>query len=478
MATEPISTSHSGFPSDFVSFETKKSPEFIRQFLRAMYQAKQKNVSFFERENDRIINNRKYAEGLQSIEKYKNWFNDEGDTSYLNLDYSAIPIVKKFVNIRVGEMLNMDYKIYCRSTDVKSLTEKDTERNKFLANMKLKEFSDMLKEETGVPIIPENEYVPQDTEELEIHLDFNFKLGTEIATEKLIDFTFAYNDWKRERKHIIRDLVVLKKCAVRLYYDENSRVRLRYTDWANIITPFVVKDNFSDAKYAGEVIKMPLHEIRRMDINNDLSEEDLFEIAKRFAGKFDNPSWDNRATSFHQYFNTNGKTNAGYDDFLVPVLDGEFISLNVEKWEEKPNSKGGFFYNRKSSDYQTEDKSRKVTAKELEYLYKGKWIVDTDYLFDFGMAKDIMRTKKNGKISPETKLNFLMLAPDIIDMQNKAMVEDIIPQADHMQLVGLKIQHLVAKLVPPGMAVDVNALKDVFLGKGENAWAPLEIQDL
>src|SRR3990167_1705595 len=28
------------------------------------------------------------------------------------------------------------------------------------------------------------------------------------------------------------------------------------------------------------------------------------------------------------------------------------------------------------------------------------------------------------------------------------------------------------------MAVDVNALKDVFLGKGENAWAPLEIQDL
>lgn len=469
-----------GFPSDFCPLEEKKSKKYILKYFKAMYDNKRRNSSFFEKENDHIITNRKYAEGMQSADKYKNWFaiaEGEGDQSYNNLDYTPIPIVKKYVQLRLGEMLNADYGIVSKATDIISLTEKDKERNKLLANMKLKDFSDMIKEETGVSVIPEGEYIPADKEELDIHLEMNFKLNVEIATEELVDFTFAYNDWKTERKHVIKDLIVIKKAAIKLYYDENYKVRLRYVDWGNIIVPFCVKEDLSDAKYAGEIIKLPIYQIRRMDVNGDLSEEDLFNIAKSCAGKYGNVGWDNRATTFHHYFNINGETANGYDDFLVPVLDGQFLSMNVSKWEEKPNAKGSFYINRKSADYKPKDETRRVINKEIEYKYKGMWIVDTDYIFNFGLATDIIRSKKNGKISPQAKLDYVMLFPDLLDMSNKSMVEDIIPHADQIQLVALKIQHLVAKLTPPGLAIDINALKDVFLGKGK-AWNPLQLQDL
>ena len=469
-----------GFPSDFCPLEEKKSKEYILKYFKAMYDAKKKNADFFEKENDHIITNRKYAEGMQSSEKYKNWYaiaEGEGDGSYANLDYTPIPIVKKYVQLRLGEMLNTEYEIISKATDIISQADKTKERNKLLANMKLKPFSDMIKEETGVPVISDDEYIPADKEELEIHSDMNLKLAAEIAIEELVDYILNCNDWETEKKHVAKDFLTIKKSSIRLYYDENYRVRLRYSDWGNMIVPFCVKEDLSDAKYVGEIIKLPIYQIRRMDVNGDLSEEDLFNIAKGCAGKHGNSGWNNRATTFHQYYNANGVSATGYDDFLIPVLDGQFLSMNVSRWEEKPNSKGGFYFNRKSVDYKPKDETRRIIDKEIEYKYKGMWIVDTDYIFNFGMANDILHSKKNGKISPQAKLDYVMLFPDMLDMSNKSMVEDIIPHADQIMLVALKIQHLVAKLTPPGLAIDINALKDIFLGKGK-AWNPLQLTEL
>lgn len=472
-------TSYSGFPNEYVSSEEKKSAIYIRDYANAIFDFKKKNKSFYDNETERIMTNRKHAEGLQSTEKYKNLLGmKEGDTSYLNLDWTPITVVKKYVNIRVGEMINADYDIFCRATDAISKTEKDKERNRLLANMKLKDFSDMIKEETGVSVIPEGEYIPEDKEELDMHLDMNFKLSVEIAEEKLLDFTFAYNDWKRESKHVAKDLLVIKKSCIKLYFDENNRVRLRYSDWGNLFIPFCVKEDFSDARYVGEVVKLSIADIRRGDIKGDLREEDLFNIAKGCAGMYGNNNWDNRATTFHNYFHKYERLFS-YDDFLIPVMDFEFLSMNTEKWEEKPNKKGSTYFNKKSPEYQPKDETRRMVQKDIEYKYKGHWIVGTTYIYDYGMAENIVRKKKNGKISPHARLNYIMLAPDMIDMQNKSMVEDIIPHESQIQLAALKIQQLSAKLPPSGLKIDISVLNDVMLGLGgEKAWHPLQIRDL
>ena len=44
---------------------------------------------------------RLYARGEQSVQKYKDELKIDGDLSYLNLDWSIVPIIPKFVDILV-----------------------------------------------------------------------------------------------------------------------------------------------------------------------------------------------------------------------------------------------------------------------------------------------------------------------------------------------------------------------------------------
>ena len=45
---------------------------------------------------------RLYARGEQSVQKYKNEIAVDGDLSYLNLDWTPVPIIPKFVDIVVN----------------------------------------------------------------------------------------------------------------------------------------------------------------------------------------------------------------------------------------------------------------------------------------------------------------------------------------------------------------------------------------
>ena len=47
---------------------------------------------------------RLYARGEQSVAKYKNELAVDGDLSYLNLDWTPVPIIPKFVDIVVNGM--------------------------------------------------------------------------------------------------------------------------------------------------------------------------------------------------------------------------------------------------------------------------------------------------------------------------------------------------------------------------------------
>ena len=480
MSVHKKSTTLQGFPSEFTHPDTKKSKEYIMDYGKAIYS--QKTQTTWDEAMERIIISRKYAEGLQSISKYKNLMGiEEGDTSYLNIDWSVVPITSKFVDLRLGEMITEDNKISCDAVDPISKSEKDDKRNRYLANMMLKGISDQIKEATGMSLIPEGEYVPESEEELELQLQLNIKQATEIGAEILIDWELYDNDWRKLKKKLARDLVVIKKSAAKLYFDENNMIRIRYVDWANLIVPYSVKDDLSDIKYGAEIIKMPIHQLRRV-ANGDLSETDLYDIAKGSAGSNGNRVWK-YGHSFHQYYEKYQRTE--WDDFLIPVLDFNFVSINTNKYEKKNNNYGGFYFQLKPYDYRVPENSKqtkKLITKELEFTYKGMWIIDTEHLINFGITNDILRDRKNNKLSPKAPLPYIFVAPDIYDMENKSMVERIRPHDDKIQIIHKKMQVLLAKLKPPGVAIDVDALKDVFLGKGgsgpDGSWGPLQLQEL
>lgn len=460
------------FPSDFVSRKEKTKIEYGRQYAKAIYANYVYNNSDYEEKIQRYIDNRRYAEGLQRIDKYKDLMGLE-DSVYLNLDWSAISIIPVFIDLMVGEIMNSDFKISASAVDPMSNTSKDKEKASLIAKMKLKELDDFTKREAGISIIAEEDYVPASMDEIDLHMQMNFKLATEVAIEEFVDYVFKANDNNELKRKIYRDYITLKIGACKVFINEYDQIELRYVDPVNFITSFSQKDDFSDARFAAEVIYIDIAELRRM-ANGELSEAQLFDIAKSQSKKTDR-RWE-YGDSYEGYYNQFGDTYFGYDDFLIPVMDFQFISTDIKTFEEKENKYGGIYINEKSWDYDSDDPKKKIHKKEIDYKYGGYWVVGTEHMFGYGVKKDIVRDKKNGLYSPECSLDYIVFSPNKYDMENKSLVERMIPHADKIQLASLKMQHLMMKLKPSGLAVDVGSLHDIMLGKMASA-DPLDLVD-
>ncbi len=107
-----INISSAGFPSQFVSDSEKSTDEFGLQIGQAIqyewFRRDGSSCRYYNRwgEFNRL---RLYARGEQPTGKYKNELAVDGDLSYLNLDWSIVPILPKFVDIIVNGMQDREF---------------------------------------------------------------------------------------------------------------------------------------------------------------------------------------------------------------------------------------------------------------------------------------------------------------------------------------------------------------------------------
>ena len=112
---------NSPFPSQVVSDVEKASWEYGSQVAQAI---EQEWFSQGRTSGNRYLTNwnnfhqlRSYARGEQSIQKYKDELAINGDLSYLNLDWTPVPIIAKFVDIVVNGIAERTYDIKAYSQD-------------------------------------------------------------------------------------------------------------------------------------------------------------------------------------------------------------------------------------------------------------------------------------------------------------------------------------------------------------------------
>ena len=116
-----------GFPDNFVSDSEKATFEFglqIGQAIQYEWFRKSGNQSRFYSQWQDFHRLRLYARGEQSVAKYKNELAVDGDLSYLNLDWTPVPIIPKFVDIVVNGMSDRLFKVQAYAQDAMS-AEKD-----------------------------------------------------------------------------------------------------------------------------------------------------------------------------------------------------------------------------------------------------------------------------------------------------------------------------------------------------------------
>jgi hypothetical protein len=158
-------------------------------------------------------------------------------------------------------------------------------------------------------------------------------------------------------------------------------------------------------------------------------------------------------------------------------MDAQFIVPNKLTYEKRENKYGANFVRKKKDTYKPPKNSKnKVEVLETDYecKYSGKWILGTEFTYGYGKAKNQLRAKS---ALNKTRLDYIIYAPNIDFMKNQSMCERMIPFADQIQLAHLKIQQLLAKARPKGLAMELGSIENVQNGKG-GTFAPLDIQDI
>ena len=177
-----------GYPSPLSTNEEKASLAYGLQYFKTMYYEWHNNSDVYFRDRKlRYSRNRSYAEGNQDVGKYKDLLDVQGDSSYLNIDWSPVSIIPKFVDVIVNGMVNQEYDVKAESIDPIAANKRLEKKKQMLGDMLSKDFLENLEDETGIPLAP-NGFVAQSSEEVDMFMALNYKQNVEIALEKAIEY--------------------------------------------------------------------------------------------------------------------------------------------------------------------------------------------------------------------------------------------------------------------------------------------------
>jgi hypothetical protein len=405
--------------------------------------------------------------GNQSVNKYKPLMgvDQESTETWLNIDWSVIPIIPKFRRIALGKLSKVDYNI--TATPVDSLANEENED--YFAGIKAK----ILIREEAAKIDPELLNAPAlqmepgeaaTMEELEMQMKYTYKHQMAIEAEQGIKLVLEQNQIDKLRDQVREDLFDYGVSGYKEFIDSNGAIKIRRVNPRNVIINHCKKNDFSDAQYIGEVIEMTIADLKQM-AGNQFSESEYEDIAKNVLGRYGNPrEWLDNLSIF----------NKGYDQFNIRVLDIEFFSVNDMVFEQRIDRRGNKVYAKAKYDDRNKrkDKFERVSYK---VVYKGRWIIDTNYLFDYGLCTNMKRAKSS---LMDTKMSFHLFAPEFYDMNAHGIMEQVIPIADAIQIAWYRLQNAVNQSRPKGIMIEMGALEDIPLGSGGKKLDPMSVLDL
>ena len=471
---------NTGFPDPLEPRSTKEDKKYGLRFAKAIlnqWGSMGEDQSLIRKRSRIFQKNRKYANGTQDTSIYKQILTSldpsNSDGSMLNLDFSPVPILPKFVRIVVNKILSKDPYPNLEAIDPLSSSEKDLERRKVEMVVRNKKQLNEINEKAG----GSSNYVekiPETLEEAEIFMDNNIKSSAEIAAQIATNLTLEWNDFSDKiYRRCVEDLVTLGMAVIKRSNDPNYGIAEEYVDPETFVYSYTEDAGMNDLTYAGHLKSMPIHELKRI-AGDQLTEEDFAAIARKAQKKYGYDSSKLHQTSYDNHLK---RQKFGYDEYMVEVLDFEFKSVDCMYYESKENQYGnvGFFF--KGENYKEPTNSvykREITKLENETIYGGCYVVGCDMLFNYGIKTN---TPKNIHDISRAELSYSCAATNMRDMIPKSMVDSCVGFADQINITHLKIQQAVAKAKPDGIIIDIEALENVQLGKGGEL-QPLELHDI
>lgn len=456
MINKPRFNSGSGFPNQFVSDIEKDTYEYglrVGHAIESEWFSRDYGSSLYGEIRSEFLNRRLYARGQQPVEKYKNELAVNGSLSYLNMDWTPVPIIPKFVDVVVNGISNRLLDVKVEAVDSTSSIQREYFRQEIMKDMISREMLSDVKNTTGVDVFnfPEDQ-LPDSDEELSLYMKLNYKQGIEVAEETAIKTLLEINEYDEIKRRVDEDNVVLGISAVKHDFDVHDGVKIEYVDPVNFVYSPTEDPNFRDCYYFGEVKSVHVTEIKK--INPNLTQEDIEEISK-LASRFDGY----RSTQ-------NLQSQSGLDKANVSLLYFCYKTDREVVYKVKKNSNGGEKTLKKDGSFnppKTEQARFKRVSRRIDVWYEGVLVLGTNHLLKWELMKNMVRPKSAFQ---RTVAPYIVSAIKMSKGNIDSLVKRMIPFADQIQITHLKLQQVVSKMLPDGVFIDADGLNSVDLGNG------------
>ena len=440
------------FPSQAVSDLEKLGHKYGLEVAKAIKQEWFEGVtSKFDGNINDYHSLRLYARGEQPIQKYKNELSINGDLSYLNLDWKPVPIIPKFVDIVVNGMSQRNYEINCFSQDQYGVSKRTEYMESMLRDIRSKNFSDIAKQKFDIDLYENDpETLPDTEEELALHMQLNYKQAVELAEEQAINVLMEDSDYDLVRRRCLYDLTTIGISATKTTFDWSDGAKVKYVDPVNLVYSYTESPYFEDVYYVGEVKEIPINELVKEF--PELTEEEIKEITDN-SGQ--------TATSRSNYRTSSDKNK-------IEVLYFNYKTHMNDVYKLKTTGTGGEKIIEKDDTFnppESMDGEFRKLERVVECIYEGVYVIGCDKLLRWKMMDNMMRSDSDfGKV----KMSYQIVAPRMYRGRVESLVKRITGFADMIQLTHLKIQQVMARMVPDGVYLDVDGLAEVDLGNGTN----------
>ena len=444
------------FPSQAVSDAEKADINYGLQVAKAIegewFKRDSGSVKYYAN-RDNFHRLRLYARGEQSIQKYKDELSINGDLSYLNLDWKPVPIIPKFVDIVVNGISERLYDIKAYSQDPFAIKQKTDYVNNALIDMYAFEEKLIAEKELGVNAFNmPKEKVPQNEEELELHMQLDYKQAIEIAEEEAINNVLDYNKYPLLKKRLDYDLTTIGIACVKNSFNTSEGIKIEYVDPADIVYSYTESPYFDDIYYVGEIRRVSIIDLKKQ--YPYLTDEDIKEIEGNGSNAM--------------LYNKSYASSDAEDNNHVYVLYFEYKTYQNQVYKIKETSTGSDKAIKKDDTFNPPKDNRarfEKIQRSIEVLYEGAKIIGTNKMLSWRLAENMTRPKSD---TTKVNMSYSIVAPRMYKGKIESLVGRMTSFADMIQLTHLKLQQVMSRMVPDGVYLDADGIAEIDLGNGTN----------
>ena len=347
------------------------------------------------------------------------------------------------------------FNVKAYAQDAMSIDKRFKFQDNIQADMVSKDVLLQVKEQFGVDAFDTPvEELPGTDEELSLYMQLNYKPAIEIAEEEAINTIFAENHYDDIRRRVDYDIATIGIGIVKNTFLPGTGVKIDYVDPASVVYSYTEDRHFKDCFYWGEIKTVHMTELVKIDPT--LTNEQLEEISKY-------------SQSWYNYYNTaQFYQNTMFNRDTATLLYFNYKTTKKMVYKKKILDNGNVKVIQKDDTFnppqQMMDEGRfEVMEKTIDVWYDGVMVMGTNIMLKWELSKNMVRPKS---ASQHAYPNYAAVAPRMYKGNIESLVRRMIPFADMIQITHLKLQQVLAKVVPDGVFIDADGLNEVDLGTG------------